>query len=128
VLPFIASSLTCRVALVSRKVTVGSHRRAAFRLKVTGAGRCAGKLRLRVTRRISHRRLQVKTIGTATFSIPAARSAIVTIKLNRVGRLMLKLHHWRLHANLLLVRQSPAPALAQTAGVRLALAAKRPRA
>jgi hypothetical protein len=115
------------VALLSRKITVRSHGRAAFRLRVTGAGRCAGTLRLRVTRRISHKRLQIKTIGTAVFSISAAHSAVVTVKLNRAGLNALKRHHWRLAASLLLVRKAPTPALAQTASVRLAPPAKRPR-
>jgi hypothetical protein len=119
VLGFGASGGGCRVALLSRTITVLSHNRAAFRLRVSGAGRCAGKLRLRVTRRIAHKRTQLKTIGTAVFSIPASHSAVVRLKLNAAGRKMLRRNHWRLAANLLLVRQSPTPALAQTARVRL---------
>jgi hypothetical protein len=120
----VSSASTCRVALSSRKISVLAHARAAFKLRVTGAGRCAGKLRLRVRRPIAHRRTRVKTIGTAVFSIPAGHGAVVAMKLNAAGRTLLRSHHWRLSASLLLVRQSPAPALAQTAGVRLARPAK----
>jgi hypothetical protein len=119
------SGSACRVALVSRKITVRSHARAAFRLRVSGAGRCAGKLRVRVTRRVSHKRLQVMTIGTAKFSIPAGRSAVINVKLNRAGLKALRRHHWRLGASLLLVRQSPTPASAQTASIRLSLPTRR---
>jgi hypothetical protein len=109
----------CRVALSSRNVSVLTHGRAVVKLRVTGAGRCAGKLRLRVTRRLAHHKLRVKTIGTAVFSIPAGHSAVVRLKLNAAGRGLLRTHHWRLSASLLLVRQSPTPALSQTAKVSL---------
>jgi hypothetical protein len=115
----------CRVSLLSRKAPVRSHGRVEFRLRVTGAGRCAGKLRLRVSQRLSAKKRRLKTIGTARFTIAAGHSLLVRVKLNRAGLRALRRHHWRLQASLLLVRQSPTPALAQTASVRLALAKKR---
>jgi hypothetical protein len=118
----------CAVALVSKSISVQRPARAAVRLRVSGTGRCAGKLRLRVTRRLSRHSLQVKTIGTAVFSIAAGRTGVVSVRLNAAGRRMLGTHHGRLSASLLLVRQSPAPALAQSARVRLARAAKHKRA
>jgi hypothetical protein len=118
----------CAVALVSKSISVQRPARAAVRLRVSGTGRCAGKLRLRVTPRLSRHSLQVKTIGTAVFSIAAGRTGVVRVKLNAAGRRMLGTHHGRLSASLLLVRQSPTPALAQSARVRLARAAKHKRA
>jgi IPT/TIG domain-containing protein/FG-GAP repeat protein len=122
-----ASAGACHVALVSRNVLVVAHSRVAFRLRVTGTGRCAGKLRLGVIRRLAAKRLQLKTIGTARFAIAAGHSALVKVKLNRAGVNMLRRHRWRLSASLLLVRQSPKPVLAQKARVRLGQAKKRAR-
>jgi hypothetical protein len=120
-----ASSSGCGVSLLSKSIAVQRHARAAVRLRVSGAGRCVGKLRLRVARRLAKRSPQVKTIGTAVFSIAAGRTAVVKIKLNAAGRSMLGARRGRLSASLLLVRQSPAPVLAQSARVRLARPTKR---
>lgn len=118
------SSGGCGVSLLSKRIAVQSPARASVRLLVSGSGRCAGKLRLRVTRRI-HSHFQIKTIGTAVFSITARRTALVKVKLNRAGRRMLGTHRGRLSATLLLVKQSPTPLLAQSARVRLVRGDKR---
>lgn len=114
----------CAVRLLSRHISVQRRARAAVRLGVAGTGRCVGKLRLRVMRRRSKHSVQLKTIGTAVFSITAGKSAVIRVRLNAAGRRSLATHHGRLSASLLLVRQSPSPALAQSAQVRLARAAK----
>ena len=114
----------CGVSLLSKSIAVQAPARASVRLRVSGGGRCVGKLRLRVTRRI-HKKFRIKTIGTAVFSITAGRTALVKVKLNRAGRRMLATHRGRLSATLLLVRQSPTPLLAQSARVRLTRAGKR---
>ncbi len=119
------STRGCVVRLLSRHIGVSSQARAALRLQVSGTGRCAGKLRLGVTRPVAKRRVVVKTIGTAVFSIAAGKTAAVTVKLNATGRRLLSAHRGRLNASLLLVKQSPAPALAQVARVRLARVTKR---
>jgi hypothetical protein len=115
----------CGVSLLSKGISVQKRARAAVRLRVSGTGRCVGKLRLRVTRRLSKRSLQVKTIGTARFSIAAGRSAVIKVKLNAAGRRMLSTHRGRLSASLLLVRQAPSPLLAQSARVQLTRASSR---
>ncbi|MBA3808811.1 MAG: IPT/TIG domain-containing protein, partial [Solirubrobacterales bacterium] len=114
----------CSVSLLSKSLAVQKRGRAVVRLRVSGTGRCAGKLRLRVTRRLSKRSARLKTIGTAVFSIPAGATVTIRVKLNAAGRGLLSAHRGRLSASLLLVRQSPAPALAQSAKVRLARAKK----
>jgi hypothetical protein len=110
----------CGVTLISKRIAVQAHSRAAFRLRVSGAGKCAGKLRLRITRKIG-RRAKLKTIGTAVFSITAGRSVTIKLNLNAAGRALLRSHHGQLNANLLIVRQSPRPSRSQAARVRLAL-------
>ena len=118
VLGFVSTS-GCTVSLLSRSVTVLAHGRAVFRLRASGTGRCAGKLRLNLTRRIARHTLRVKTIGTAVFAIDAGHIATIKLKLNAAGRRALGAHRGRLSASLLLVRQSPKPFAAQTARVRL---------
>jgi hypothetical protein len=118
VLGFTASSL-CRVTLINKHVAVQAPARAALRLLVSGAGRCAGKLRLRVRLKLSHHRFILRTIGTAVFSIPAGRGAVIRMKLNAYGRGLLSRGHGRLNASLLITRVTPAPLLAQSPSVRL---------
>ena len=110
----------CGVTLQSRRIIVGTHARAAFKLHVGGGGTCKGQLRLQVTHKVGHRS-KTKMIGTGTFSIAAGRSAVIKIKLNAAGRVMLVRHHGHLLATLVIVRQSPGPSRSQTARVRLAL-------
>ncbi len=119
------SSSGCGVSLLSKRIAVQPPARASVRLRASGSGRCMGKLRLRVTRRIHAHSFQIKTIGTAVFSVTAGRTALVKVKLNRAGRRMLSTHRGRLSATLLLVKQSPTPVLAQSARVRLTRAGKR---
>ncbi len=114
----------CAVRLLSRHIGVSSRGRAAVRLKGSGTGRCAGKLRLRISRRVSKYRFALKTIGTAVFSISAGRTAVTQVRLNAAGRRLLRTRRGRLSASLLLVRQAPTPAPAQIAQVRLARTAR----
>jgi hypothetical protein len=110
----------CGASLLSKKISVQRHKLAVFKLVGTGLGRCSGKLRLRVRLKLSHHRFMLKTIGTAVFTISAGRRVSVSVKLNRAGRALLRAHHGRLNASLLLVKSSPLPSLARTASVRLA--------
>jgi hypothetical protein len=97
---------------------------AAVELMCAGAGTCRGKLTLQVTNTSTdgrgHRiaahaksgehaknsRSRRTTIGTGTFSIPAGRTAIVTLRLDAAGRALLKAHHGRLSASLTIVESS----------------------
>jgi hypothetical protein len=110
----------CGASLLRKKVTVLSYSRALLKLLGTGTGKCSGKLRLRVKRRLAQRRYTMTTIGTALFSIASHQSAVVKVKLNAAGHALLKRGHGRLNAQLLLVTSLPLPAHAHTASVQLA--------
>jgi hypothetical protein len=109
----------CRVSLLSRKILVQAHNRALLELRTTGSGRCGGKLRLKVDVRLTKKRYKAHTIGSAVFFIAAGKTIAIKVNLNAAGRALLKAAHGRLRASLLIVRSSPAPALASTASVRL---------
>ncbi|MGP0103482.1 MAG: FG-GAP repeat protein [Solirubrobacteraceae bacterium] len=117
----------CGASLISKKIAVQPNHRALFRLLGTGAGKCGGKLRLRVKIKLAHRRFKLKTIGTAVFSISAGKRVSVSVKLNAAGRALLKAGHGRLNASLLLVKQSPVPFVSHTASVRLAPQRRKPK-
>ncbi len=124
VLSFKASrGATCEVLLPHRNIQVQSRWRAALELRA-GPGVCRGKLTLRVrTKNNGGRRYKTRIIGTGRFSIAAAKTktVIVKVRLNRVGRALLRAGHGRLRARLTILRLSRASARAQTARVRLTL-------
>jgi len=113
------ASSTCTVSLLSSRIAVQPHDLALFKLRGSGAARCAGKLKLTVRRKVSKRKYKTKVIGAASFSIAPGKSVAVKVKLNAAGRALLKAGHGRLGASLLLVKSSPTPAQAHTARVRL---------
>jgi hypothetical protein len=109
----------CAATLLSKRISVGPYNHALLKLIGTGAGRCSGKLRLRVKVGLGHGRFKLATIGTAIFAIASGRRLSVSVKLNAAGRALLKADRGRLNASLLIVRSSPAPLLSHTASVRL---------
>jgi hypothetical protein len=120
VLAFGPTASVCGASLLSKHIAVQPHNSALFKLLGTGAGRCAGKLRLRVKIKLAGGRFKLKTIGTAVFSIASGKRVSVIVKLNAAGRALLNAGHGALNASLLLVRQSPKPFVSHTASVRLA--------
>jgi len=120
VLAFGPTASVCGASLLSKHIAVQPHSRALFKLAGTGAGRCAGKLRLRIKIKLAGGRFKLKTIGTAVFSIAAGKRVSVIVKLNAAGRALLNKGHGGLNASLLLVKQSPKPFVSHTASVRLA--------
>jgi hypothetical protein len=117
-------TIACRASLVSRSVTVLRRGRAAVKLIWRGAGSCRGKLTLRVKVKAG-KRLKTKTIGTGTFVVVGGRARTVTVKLNSLGRALLKAAHGRLPASLLIVNLPPGGAPARTASVRLTVQSTR---
>jgi IPT/TIG domain/FG-GAP repeat len=109
----------CRLALVSSKVKVLSHGRAALRLRRLGSGRCAGKLTFTVRVKGNHGHSRTRTIGAARFAITSSTPVTVRVSLNASGRALLRAGHGQVRASLVLVRLAPLPARAQTASVRL---------
>jgi hypothetical protein len=115
------SSAACGALLLSKQIAVEHNDHALFKLLGTGTGKCAGKLRLRIEIKLANKHLKLKTIGVAVFSIASGKRVSVSVKLNAVGRALLKSGRGRLTGNLLLVKQSPVPFVSHTASVRLAL-------
>jgi hypothetical protein len=114
----LAFGASCRATLAARTLTVPGGTRARVKLRALGRGACKGKLRLNVRTRVG-RRLRTKTIGVATFALAAARSATVSVKLNRTGRALLRRRHGRLSASLLVASLPPVARAASTTNVRL---------
>jgi hypothetical protein len=127
VLAFGPTASVCGASLLSKHIAVQPHNRALFKLVGTGAGKCAGKLRLRVKIKLGGGRFKLKTIGTAVFSIAAGKRVSVIVKLNAAGRAVLNAGHGGLNASLLLVKQSPKPFVSRTASVRLARQRPKPK-
>lgn len=117
----------CGASLLGKKVSVLRHHRVLLRIRGTGRGHCRGKLTLRVKRRLAHSahrrtgrsRYKLKAIGTAAFAISAGRKLSVAVKLNAVGRRLLRADHGRLNASLLIVKSSPEPTSKHRTNVRL---------
>jgi FG-GAP repeat protein len=124
VLGFGPTAATCKVALLSKTITVLSHSRAAIKLRRTGAGAaaCTGTLKLIVKTKISKKRTRTTIIGTGKFAVPPGAAQTVKVALNGAGRALLRAGRGRLGASLVIVRLAPHPVQAQTASVRLALA------
>jgi hypothetical protein len=116
-----SAGAACRVSLRSKRVVVALRTGAAIRLLRTGSGVCRGTVTLRYKQTIRGKRFQLKSIGSARFSIAPGRSQVVKIKLNKLGRKMFLAGHGKLNASLAVLRTSPAPKLAKTASVRLSV-------
>jgi hypothetical protein len=99
---------------------------AAIKFTCTGVSTCSGKLMLEITRTARGRRTKTTTIATGSFSIPAGRTVIVTLKLNAAGRALLKAHHGRLSSRLKIVESSDGSTSTQDESVRLLAFLPRP--
>jgi hypothetical protein len=110
------------VSLASTQIVTTSGGEATVKLTCTGTGTCRGKLTLTVkTRgRDGKRRSKTTTIGTASFSIAAGKTATVKLTLNGTGRALLSADHGRLSASLTVAKSSPAPSQTHTETVELA--------
>ncbi len=113
----------CGASVVGKRFSVNSSGRALVKLRGTGAGKCAGKLTLRIKiaqAKIAGKKIvKLRSIGTASFAILAGQTRVLAIKLNAAGRLLLKAGHGRLNTSLLIVKSSPAPVKARSASIRL---------
>jgi hypothetical protein len=110
------------VSLNSTRIATARDGKAALKLRCTGTGTCGGKLTLTAkTKGKGKKKTNTETIGTATFSIPAGKTATIRLKLNAAGRALLGAHHGRLSASLTILKSSPAPSQTHTESVRLVL-------
>jgi Carboxypeptidase regulatory-like domain len=73
---------------------------------------CRGTLTLEVTQTVRHdgkKRKRTVAIGAAGFSLPAEHTAVVKVKLNTMGRTLLKHAHGRLDCRVSVTQMVPAP-------------------
>jgi hypothetical protein len=117
-----AAGTACLVSLRSKRVAVASHRTARIRLLRSGSGLCSGTLTLRYQQhRPAGRRIRMRTIGSARFSIAPGASQVVSIRLSRLGRALFVARHGRLSVSAAVVRTTPSPVLAKVSSVRLSV-------
>ncbi len=124
---FVGSSAGCRVSLAKKRLAVTRYRTVALRLVRTGRGLCRGSVALSYRIKATGRGFTLWTIGTASFSIAAGSSRLITVRLSGAGQRWLRLHRGKANASLAIARVVPAPIVAQSASVRLTLKKSRAR-
>jgi len=119
------------VSLDGSTITVQGNGEAEVKLSCTGTGMCAGKLTLtelrlavkilleKGKRTTPKTKTKTETLGTATFFIPAGKTATIELKLNAVGRALLGAAHGRLSASLTVLKSAPGPTQTLTEDVQL---------
>jgi hypothetical protein len=113
-----AAEATGSVSLDGTTIDIQSSGEAAVKLTCTGTGTCSGKLTL-TAKSMTKKGKKTKTIGTATFSISAEKTATIKFTLNASGRALLGADHGRLSASLTVLKSSPVPSQAHTENVHL---------
>jgi hypothetical protein len=106
------------VSLDGSVIDIESNGEATVRLTCTGTGTCSGKLTL-TAKSTTKKGKKTKTIGTATFSISADKTATIKLTLNASGRALLSADHGRLSATLTVLKSSPIPSQTRTEKVHL---------
>jgi hypothetical protein len=109
----------CVVSLARRNLRVSGKGRVFVRIGLAGAGTCRGRLALAVRQRTGHGHTKAKMIASRTFSLPAGRSTVLTLALNKLGRALLHAAHGHLRATFTTLRVSPGPLSAHSASVSL---------
>ncbi len=108
------------VSLASSVINVHSGGKASVELTCTGTATCSGRLTLVASVKGKHgKKAKAETIGTATFSIPAGKTRVVTITLTAAGHALLKAGHGKLSASLTILESSPSPASTQHKTIQL---------
>jgi hypothetical protein len=116
------SAVAGSVSLAGSLLSVHSGDKASVELICTGTVPCTGKLTLTVASKGKGERgkkAKATVIGTVSFSIPAAKTAVVTIKLTAAGRALLNAGHGKLSASLTIVKSSPSPTSTKRESVHL---------
>jgi hypothetical protein len=108
----------CSVALHSSSVMVNKHAGASVSLTGHGSGKCGGRLTLQVRTGSGH---HVHTIASGPYVAFGGRTVTVSLKLNSTGRALLRAHHGRLKARLVILKSYPAPARSLLASVNVLL-------
>jgi hypothetical protein len=119
--PSATTAASGSVSLDGSTINVQSGGAAAFKLTCTGTATCGGKLMLTAkSKGKGQKKAKTETIGTASFSIPAGKTAAVKLALNATGRALLNAAHRHLSATLTILKTSPGPSSTQTKSVHLA--------
>jgi hypothetical protein len=108
--------------LASRTVEVLGGSRARVKLLRRPAGTCHGRLLLTIrqtARARGHTVLHTRTIASGGFSVSHGRVRIATVKLNALGRSLLRAGHGRLSASISLFPPRGRALLARATSVRL---------
>ena len=108
------------VVLDGPTINVQKGREAMVSLTCADVAKCAGKLTLTAngtTRK--GKKAKTETIGTATFSIPAGKTATIKVELNAAGKALLSAGHGRLRATLSILKSSQTPSQTHTDSVHL---------
>ena len=101
-------------------IKVQSGGATGFKVTCKGTATCSGKLTLTVKIPFKKgKKTKTTTIGTITFSVPPGKTATIQLKLNTVGRSLLKAHHGYLSASLTVLKSSPGPAQTHIESARL---------
>lgn len=118
------TSRSSEVSLAGTQIRVQSGGMAAVKLTCTGMGTCSGKLKVTSTTTKGKGKRAVsttKTVGTAAFSIVAGKTATVAVKLDVVGRALLKKDRGRLDATLTILESFVGSTTTRRESVRLVL-------
>ncbi len=112
---------SCKVSLVSTSAMVKRGGAVAIKLVSAAAdgGICSGRLTLAINTKGRGKRAKSTPIGTAAFSLTPGKTALVMVKLDRAGRLLLEADHGRLSASLTVLESAPVPSQALSAIVRV---------
>lgn len=108
------------VSLAEARVTTrGDMAEIKLTCSGTGTAMCSGELTLAAESMTKRGRGKTETIGTATFSIPAGKTATIELKLDAAGGALLNADHGRLKADLTVLKSSPVPSQSHTESVQL---------
>jgi hypothetical protein len=108
------------VVLDGLTINVEKGHQAMVSLTCADVAKCAGKLTLTAngtTRK--GKKAKTEIIGTATFSIPAGKTATIKVELNAAGKALLSADHGHLRATLSILKSSPIPSQTHTDSVHL---------
>jgi PKD repeat protein len=126
--PATVAALTASVALAGATAQVKGAGQTSIRLTCTGtASTCGGRLSLTVKLAARGRRRRTVTIASVSFSAPAGRTSTVALKLNALGRTLLRAAHGHLTAQLGVSKTVPAPAQSLSRALRLSAVPARRR-
>jgi len=114
------AAATGSVSLAGSDISIQSSGKVSVKLMCAGTATCTGKLTLTVKGTAKKgKKTKAETIGTAAFSIPAGKTATVTLTLIAAGLALLKTDHGKLSASITILKSSPSPTSTQHKRIQL---------